>query len=109
MYTTNIMSVDIEISIDICKPNNQRAWNISSKLKYEIKSNWHKPPNLHFISKPISFFSAQIINSAAHQNREEVLQKSREMKFLTGYESKVVLLSDSLLTSIGDDRVLQFI
>lgn len=32
---------------------------------------------------------AQIINAAAHQDREGVLQKSREMKFLTGYESKV--------------------
>lgn len=40
-------------------------------------------------------FSDQIINAAAHRNREEVLQKSREMKFLTGYESKVVLLSET--------------
>lgn len=31
----------------------------------------------------------QIINAAAQQNRDGVLQKSREMKFLTGYESKV--------------------
>lgn len=32
---------------------------------------------------------AQIIHAAAHKNREGVLQKSRDMKFLTGYESKV--------------------
>ncbi|XP_074548290.1 atypical kinase COQ8A, mitochondrial [Halichoeres trimaculatus] len=32
----------------------------------------------------------EIINAAAHQNREGVLQKSREMKFLTGYESKAM-------------------
>ncbi|XP_059209184.1 atypical kinase COQ8A, mitochondrial [Centropristis striata] len=30
----------------------------------------------------------EIINAAAKQDREGVLQKSREMKFLTGYESK---------------------
>ncbi|CAJ1073301.1 atypical kinase COQ8A%2C mitochondrial isoform X1 [Xyrichtys novacula] len=32
----------------------------------------------------------EIINAAANQNREGVLQKSREMKFLTGYESKAM-------------------
>uniref|UniRef100_A0A8C5G5R3 Atypical kinase COQ8A, mitochondrial n=1 Tax=Gouania willdenowi TaxID=441366 RepID=A0A8C5G5R3_GOUWI len=32
----------------------------------------------------------EIIKAAADQNREEVLQKSREMKFLTGYESKAM-------------------
>uniref|UniRef100_H3DPS4 Atypical kinase COQ8A, mitochondrial n=1 Tax=Tetraodon nigroviridis TaxID=99883 RepID=H3DPS4_TETNG len=32
----------------------------------------------------------EIINAAAHQDREGVLQKSREMKFLTGYESKAM-------------------
>ncbi|KAM9841990.1 atypical kinase COQ8A, mitochondrial isoform 1-T2 [Aulostomus maculatus] len=32
----------------------------------------------------------EIINSAAHQNRDGVLQKSREMKFLTGFESKAM-------------------
>lgn len=85
-------------------------------MKYFIKTEiWNKRQLTQktliytFISKPISFFSAQIINAAAHRNREGVLQKSREMKFLTGYESKVVLLGDSLLTSIGDDQVLQFI
>ncbi|XP_038585126.1 atypical kinase COQ8A, mitochondrial-like isoform X2 [Micropterus salmoides] len=31
----------------------------------------------------------EIINAAANRNREGVLQKSREMRFLTGYESKV--------------------
>ncbi|XP_062296335.1 atypical kinase COQ8A, mitochondrial [Scomber scombrus] len=30
----------------------------------------------------------EIIKSAAHQDREGVLQKSRDMKFLTGFESK---------------------
>ncbi|XP_077395681.1 atypical kinase COQ8A, mitochondrial isoform X2 [Festucalex cinctus] len=32
----------------------------------------------------------EVINAAAHQNREEVLQRSREMKFLTGFESKAM-------------------
>ncbi|XP_037097160.1 atypical kinase COQ8A, mitochondrial [Syngnathus acus] len=32
----------------------------------------------------------EIINAAAHQNREEVLQRSRDMKFLTGFESKAM-------------------
>lgn len=33
----------------------------------------------------------QIIRSAAMGNREGVLKKSIEMKFLTGYESKVMI------------------
>lgn len=33
--------------------------------------------------------SAQIIRAAANQDREAVLKKSIEMKFLTGYEVKV--------------------
>lgn len=33
----------------------------------------------------------QVIRSAAEGNREGVLQKSIEMKFLTGFESKVKL------------------
>ncbi|XP_033933946.1 atypical kinase COQ8A, mitochondrial [Pseudochaenichthys georgianus] len=32
----------------------------------------------------------EIINAAAHNDREGVLKRSREMKFLTGYESKVM-------------------
>ncbi|XP_039992483.1 atypical kinase COQ8A, mitochondrial [Xiphias gladius] len=32
----------------------------------------------------------EIIKAAANQNREGVLQRSRDMKFLTGYESKVM-------------------
>lgn len=32
----------------------------------------------------------QVINAAANQDREGVLQRSRDMKFLTGYESKVI-------------------
>eukprot|EP00064_Thunnus_orientalis_P021304 superscaffoldBa00006378_g21464 len=32
----------------------------------------------------------EIINSAANQNREGVLQRSRDMKFLTGFESKAM-------------------
>ncbi|XP_035529647.1 atypical kinase COQ8A, mitochondrial isoform X2 [Morone saxatilis] len=32
----------------------------------------------------------EIINAAANQNREGVLQRSRDMKFLTGYESKAM-------------------
>nr|XP_046268776.1 atypical kinase COQ8A, mitochondrial [Scatophagus argus]XP_046268777.1 atypical kinase COQ8A, mitochondrial [Scatophagus argus] len=32
----------------------------------------------------------EIINAAANQNREGVLQKSRDMRFLTGYESKAM-------------------
>ncbi|XP_057716104.1 atypical kinase COQ8A, mitochondrial [Corythoichthys intestinalis] len=32
----------------------------------------------------------EVINAAAHQNREEVLQRSRDMKFLTGFESKAM-------------------
>ncbi|XP_068577950.1 atypical kinase COQ8A, mitochondrial isoform X2 [Cebidichthys violaceus] len=32
----------------------------------------------------------EIINAAANNNREVVLHKSRDMKFLTGYESKVM-------------------
>uniref|UniRef100_A0A4W6FRY2 Atypical kinase COQ8A, mitochondrial n=1 Tax=Lates calcarifer TaxID=8187 RepID=A0A4W6FRY2_LATCA len=35
-------------------------------------------------------FSHQIIKAAADQNREGVLQRSRDMKFLTGYESKAM-------------------
>lgn len=35
----------------------------------------------------------QVIRSAAEGNREGVLQKSIEMKFLTGFESKVKLCS----------------
>uniref|UniRef100_A0A672HK05 Atypical kinase COQ8A, mitochondrial n=1 Tax=Salarias fasciatus TaxID=181472 RepID=A0A672HK05_SALFA len=34
--------------------------------------------------------SHQIIKAAADQNREGVLQRSRDMKFLTGYESKTM-------------------
>lgn len=34
-------------------------------------------------------FSEQIIKAAADRDRDGVLQKSREMKFLTGYETKV--------------------
>lgn len=44
---------------------------------------------LNILNKFHFILFAQIINAAAHQNREGVLQKSREMKFLTGYESKV--------------------
>lgn len=47
------------------------------------KCDQKKTLNIHLI------LFAQIINAAAHQDREGVLQKSREMKFLTGYESKV--------------------
>uniref|UniRef100_A0A8C3AGZ7 Atypical kinase COQ8A, mitochondrial n=1 Tax=Cyclopterus lumpus TaxID=8103 RepID=A0A8C3AGZ7_CYCLU len=32
----------------------------------------------------------EIINAAANKNKDGVLQKSRDMKFLTGYESKVM-------------------
>ncbi|XP_076604886.1 atypical kinase COQ8A, mitochondrial [Chaetodon auriga] len=32
----------------------------------------------------------EIINAAANQNREGVLQRSRDMKFLTGYETKAM-------------------
>ncbi|XP_070777134.1 atypical kinase COQ8A, mitochondrial isoform X2 [Enoplosus armatus] len=32
----------------------------------------------------------EVINAAANQNREGVLQRSRDMKFLTGYESKAM-------------------
>ncbi|KAM8914411.1 atypical kinase COQ8A, mitochondrial [Spinachia spinachia] len=32
----------------------------------------------------------EIINAAAHNDREGVLRRSRDMKFLTGYESKVM-------------------
>uniref|UniRef100_A0A3Q3WV90 Atypical kinase COQ8A, mitochondrial n=1 Tax=Mola mola TaxID=94237 RepID=A0A3Q3WV90_MOLML len=32
----------------------------------------------------------EIINAAAHQNRDGVLQRSRDMRFLTGYESKAM-------------------
>ncbi|XP_077587309.1 atypical kinase COQ8A, mitochondrial [Stigmatopora nigra] len=32
----------------------------------------------------------EVINAAAHHNREEVLQRSRDMKFLTGFESKAM-------------------
>jgi len=35
----------------------------------------------------------EIINAASEGNRNKVLQLSREMKFLTGYESKVSYLS----------------
>lgn len=37
-------------------------------------------------------FLLQIIRSAAEGDREGVLQKSIEMKFLTGFESKVKYL-----------------
>jgi len=32
----------------------------------------------------------EVINAASKKNREKVLHLSREMKFLTGYESKVL-------------------
>nr|XP_057912015.1 atypical kinase COQ8A, mitochondrial [Doryrhamphus excisus] len=32
----------------------------------------------------------EVINAAAHQDREGVLQRSRDMKFLTGFESKAM-------------------
>ena len=41
----------------------------------------------------MSSFSLQVIKAAAHQDRDGVLQRSRDMKFLTGYESKVNKLS----------------
>lgn len=51
----------------------------------------HQPPGppgspLHV---PPMVPSVQIIRAAANQDREAVLKKSIEMKFLTGYEVKV--------------------
>lgn len=41
-------------------------------------------------------FHLQIIRSGAEGNREGVLQKSIEMKFLTGYESKVSMAAATI-------------
>lgn len=41
-------------------------------------------------------FPLQIIHSAAEGDREGVLQKSIEMRFLTGYESKVSVAAASI-------------
>lgn len=35
----------------------------------------------------------EVINAASEGNRNKVLQLSQEMKFLTGYESKVYIIS----------------
>ncbi|XP_011618196.1 atypical kinase COQ8A, mitochondrial isoform X3 [Takifugu rubripes] len=64
-------------------------------------SNFYFDPQAHKIAlldfgatrgfdKSFTDMYIEIINAAAHQNREGVLQKSREMKFLTGYESKAM-------------------
>lgn len=42
----------------------------------------------------------EIINAASEGNRNKVLQLSREMKFLTGYESKVSYKSDTISNNI---------
>lgn len=43
--------------------------------------------------KPFMDKYIEIINAASDGNRNKVLQLSREIKFLTGYESKVSHLS----------------
>lgn len=50
---------------------------------YELRNNL-------FDMKLFAFSLPQIIKRAADQDKEGVLIKSREMKFLTGYESKVM-------------------
>lgn len=42
-----------------------------------------------FLGSPESIPSTQVIKAAADMDRERVLKKSIEMKFLTGYEIKV--------------------
>ena len=44
--------------------------------------------------------SVQIIRAAANQDREAVLKKSIEMKFLTGYEVKVSSLDSGGATGL---------
>lgn len=64
-------------------------------------SNFYFDPEAHKVAlldfgatrgfdKSFTDLYIEIINAAAHQDREGVLQKSREMKFLTGYESKAM-------------------
>lgn len=48
---------------------------------------WGAPANRPSTSAPRA--CAQVIRAAADQDREAVLKKSIEMKFLTGYEVKV--------------------
>lgn len=48
---------------------------------------WQAHKRIVVGQEPLS--SAQVIRAAADQDREAVLKKSIEMKFLTGYEVKV--------------------
>lgn len=46
------------------------------------------PPQLHAVP-PLLLLHPQVIRAAADGDRAKVLQKSRDLKFLTGFETKV--------------------
>lgn len=62
---------------------------------------------MFFLSLVVYLF-LQIIRAAAEGNREGVLKRSIDMKFLTGYESKVTMPPFALYMFDRDTLFLQF-